>query len=677
MRSNIDIDDAFFEKRHDVRPYSLNELKVNMIHKFCRTLIQLTFLAATLLLDEPGAYAVELKSPDGQLVVNIGVNETGSLANLLTYQVSWKQRPILVQSQLGFAIEGLLKSDGMRIVDIKTATFDQTWKTVCGERNEVRNNYNELMIDLQTLGDCSAKVSITFRVFNEGLAFRTTLPEQENLNKVVVNHERTEFRFTADHKTWAVYSAQGNYQEVRLSEVKAGCERPLTIQAGEDLYLAIGEAGLVNYARMKFAPLENSSTGLVSELHGKFEAKLPLTTPWRFIMVASRPGELIENNFIVLNLNEPCAIADTSWIKPGKVIREVTLTTQGGKALVDFAVKRRLQYIHFDAGWYGNEYDGASDATTVTLDPKRSQGPLALHEVIAYANEQDIGVILYVNRRALEKQLDEILPLYKSWGIAGVKYGFVNVGSQPWTTWLHEAIRKAADHHLMVDVHDEYRPTGYERTYPNLMTAEGIAGDETSPLNTNTLTLLFSRMLCGPADHTVCYYSERVDTNATHAYQLAKSVCFYSPWQYLYWYDRPAAAPGKVGGAGGGNQVIGDEPELEFFDNLPTTWDETRVIYGEVGKYAVIARRHGTAWYIGAMNSGEDRTLSLSLNFLDNASLGDLEQYVAIRYIDDPNVKTRTKVLIERLPVTQSSVLQLALPAQGGEAIRIVPSPKS
>ena len=172
---------------------------------------------------------------------------------------------------------------------------------------------------------------------------------------------------------------------------------------------------------------------------------------------------------------------DTSWIKPGKVIREITLTDAGAEACLDFAVEHNFQYVEFDAGWYGHEYDDASDATTITLDPKRSKGPLDLRGFIDRANERGIGVILYVNRRCLERQLDEILPLFKEWGVKGVKYGFVRVGSQEHTSWLHDAIRKAAEHELLVDVHDEYRPTGYSRTYPNLLTQEGVRGDEAGP----------------------------------------------------------------------------------------------------------------------------------------------------------------------------------------------------
>jgi alpha-glucosidase len=388
-------------------------------------------------------------------------------------------------------------------------------------------------------------------------------------------------------------------------------------------------------------------------------------------MVADTPAALLAHNSLVLNLNDPCALADTSWIKPGKVIREVTLATAGGKACVDFAVRRGLQYVEFDAGWYGPENSSTSDATGVHVDPARSPGPLDLHEVIRYAGQRGIGILLYVNHKALERQADQILPLYHKWGVKGVKFGFVNVGSQHWTAWLHAAVRKAAEERLMVDIHDEYRPTGYSLTYPNLMTMEGISGDETSPTNRQTLTVQFTRMLAGPADNTVCYYDARVDRNASHAYQLAKPVCLFSPWQFLYWYDRPAGSPPKKGGAGNAQTTIHNEPELEFYDALPTVWDETRVLEGKIGEYAVIGRRSGDQWFLGCMNGGEARTFDIRLDFLDCG-----KSYVAHVYSDDPSVPTRTHVKIERREVDTASVLRIAVSSQGGQAIRVAPKDK-
>jgi alpha-glucosidase len=621
-----------------------------------------------LALASPVAGAAELRSPDGRVAVTFSVRDDGREQGCLYYSVAFRGASVLAESRLGLVLEGApALAAGFTLVAVGRRSHDETWTPVYGERRSIRDHYNELAVDLADGQAPRRRLRLTFRAYNEGVAFSYTLPTQEAMTRVVVSAERSEFRFTGDHTTWVVYSAQGNYAKVALSQLKSGAERPLTVQFADAAYAAIAEARLVDYARMKLSPLTGVPHGLVSDLSGSVESPLPLTTPWRVVMVAGSAGRLLEQNDLLLNLNDPCEIADTSWIRPGKVIREVTLTTAGGIACVDFAAKHGLQYVEFDAGWYGHENDDAADARAVNVDPKRSKGPLDLHEVIRYAGARGIGVILYVNRRALERQIDEILPLYEQWGVKGVKYGFVNVGTQLWTAWLHEAVRKAAAHRLMVDVHDEYRPTGYSRTYPNLMTQEGIAGDETSPANANTLTILFSRVLAGAADHTICYYDARVACHATHAYQLAKAVCLYSPWQFLFWYDRPPESPQGVAGAGGAAPVIGDEPELEFFTSLPTVWDDTKVIHGRVGEYAVIARRSGEEWYVAGMNSGEARTLDVPLGFLERD-----RRYTAYVYRDDPAAPTRTRVTIERMPVSAGGVLRLSMSAQGGQAVRIV-----
>ena len=624
-----------------------------------------------------------LKSPDGNVIVGFDLKDTDGLRSCPTYTVKYYDHLVIAESRLGLVIKdvGPLE-DGFEIVEVSRSSHDSMYSPVYGERETIRDHYNQLVAELKESRPPHRQLRLTFRAYNEGAAFCYTLPQQNALKNFVISAEKTQFQFTSDHTAYAVYSAQGQYSKVPLSQIKNNCERPLTVEIDEDLYASVAEARLVDYARMRLSPEQGQPLTLVSSLHGEVHASTPMTTPWRVIMLGRTPGELLEQNYLLLNLNEPCAIDDTSWIKPGKVIREVTLTTTGGKACVDFAVEHNLQYIEFDAGWYGHEYSDDSDARTISVDPKRSKGPLDLHYIIDYAKQRGIGIILYVNRRALEKQLDEILPIYEKWGIKGVKYGFVQVGSQEWTTWLHEAVRKAARHHLMVDIHDEYRPTGYSRTYPNLMTQEGIAGDETKPSNSLTLTILFTRMLAGAADNTICYYDRRVDDNASHAYQLAKSVCFYSPWQFLYWYDRPsivsrASRPriaGKMpathtGGAGGGRNVIGDEPELEFFDHVTTVWDDTKVLHGQIGEYAVIARRSGESWFIGYMNGNDQHTFDIPLDFLDKG-----RRYIAHIYSDDPAVSTRTHIKISRCIVDSLSILKAELLPRGGQAIRIHPA---
>ena len=614
--------------------------------------------------------AVETDSPSGKISFAIGVRAVDDSEACPVYSLCFRGRTLIELSRLGLETEDeTCFVDGFAITGVTRTQNNSTWKPVYGERKSVRDRYNQCVVELERKDEQHRRLIVTIRAYDEGVAFCYTIPVQKGLEQISITRENTEFRFTDNHTTWAAYNAQDDYEETQLSRLEKGCERPLTFRIADDIYVALAEARLVDFARMKLSPCVGVPNALVSDLSSTVEADLPLTTPWRVIMVGESPGELLENNDLFLNLNAPCAIDDTSWIKPGKVIREVTLTTEGGKACADFAHRRNLQYVEFDAGWYGHEYDRSSDASAVSVDPKRSPGPLDLKEVIDYAEGKGIGIILYVNRLALERQLDSILPLYQEWGVKGLKYGFVQVGGQKWTAWLHHAVRRAAAHRLMVDVHDEYRPTGYSRTFPNLMTQEGIRGDEARPSSRVTLTILFTRMLAGAGDNTICYYDRRVGEIASHAFQLAKAVCVYSPWQFVYWYDRPPESPQNIGGAGGKHPVIGDEPELEFFDRVPTVWDDTRVIDGEIGEHAVIARRSGSEWFVGAMNGETARTLKIPLDFLDEG-----KRYTAHIYSDDETIPTSTHVKIERRQVTATTTLSAELAPSSGLAARLVPA---
>jgi alpha-glucosidase len=271
--------------------------------------------------------------------------------------------------------------------------------------------------------------------------------------------------------------------------------------------------------------------------------------------------------------------------------------------------------------------------------------------------------MLYVNQRALEQQLDTLIPLFEKWGVDGIKFGFVQVGSQHWTNWLHEAVKKCALHHLVVDIHDEYRPTGFSRTYPNLLTQEGVRGNEEFPDATHNVTLPFTRFVAGAADYTVCYYKQNFERRPvkeherflknTSAHQLALPVVFYSPLQFMYWYDKPSDCR--------------DEPELEFFDALPTTWDDTKVVQGEIGEYITIARRKGNEWFVGTMNNTLARKLDIPLSFLETG-----KKYVAHIYSDDEHQPTRTKVRIDRMIVNSETVIKVLLKGNDGQAMRFI-----
>lgn len=636
--------------------------------------------------------SVELTSPDGLKTFTFHNQENSGEQNGIPFSVNYGDEIVLLPSILELSSDKLDFNQPFLVEKIERSEVRDEWHSNFSELSTVPDNYNQIIIAL-TSG--ASNLNLIGRAYNEGIAFAYEIPEQNGISALQLD-ESIHYNFTKNHQVWStpkrgnrVLTAQGEYKKIPLSELQEGCERPLLIDMGDSLKVALAEAKLVDYARLSFNKGTSSKHSIVSTLDGKMgEQKqdtvsgaiiadrkktgfkvlknLPFQSPWRVVMMGESEAELLENNYIIQNLNDPVDIADTSWIIPGKVLRETTLTTNGGFAAIDFVANHNMQYVLFDAGWYGNEMDNASDATTITLDPKRSKGPFDIEAITKYAKEKNIGVILYVNRRALEKQLDEVLPLFKKWGVAGIKYGFVRVGDQDATAWMHEAVKKAAAYEMIIDVHDEYRPTGFSRTYPNFLTQEGIRGDEETVPNDHTLITMFTRMLAGAADNTVCYYNSRVDTMGSRASQLAKTVCIFSPLQFLYWYDKPSDSPEKLDGLWGDSGHIGIEPELEFFDAVPTTWDETKVLKAEIGEIGVIARRKGTEWFIGGINGKQPKSFKLYFSFLEPA-----KNYTAKVYTDDETVETRTKVNIEEIEVNSTTVLNMEVAANNGFALHV------
>jgi alpha-glucosidase len=309
-----------------------------------------------------------------------------------------------------------------------------------------------------------------------------------------------------------------------------------------------------------------------------------------------------------------------------------------------------MQYILFDWKWYGPAFDFASDASKVVAPG------LDMPKVIAYGKEKGIGVWLYVNQQALQTQADVIFPIYRQWGIAGVKFGFVQFATHHWSLWVHETIKKAAQNNLMVNIHDEYRPTGNQRTWPNLLTAEGIRGNEEFPSASHNTYLPFTRSITGPADYTICYFDPRL-IHTTHAHQLALPVIFFSPLQTFYWYDTP--------------KRIQEVPELEFFDKVPVVWDDTKVLHDNMGSLVTIARRNGNEWFSGTICGNEPKNMVLPLDFLEAG-----KTYVANIYTDDESVSTVTKVKISKMLVDSRQHLTFDLIAGGGCAIHFEPASK-
>ena len=551
---------------------------------------------------------------------------------------------------------------GMEVINVERTAKDDTWNPIYGEYSSIRDHYNEMVIHLMKGGnhDNSGNsydkrqqylFDIIVRAYDEGVAIRYHFPEATNGLFMHITDDLTSFRLAPGAEAYHFAWAQSHSNKVKLLKSekawKDEAERPLTLHLTNGLYAAIGEAALSDFVRGKLKLKADNE--LQMAMFQSADIITAYDMPWRFIMVGEKAIDLINNKQMVLNLNVPCQIADAKeWIRPGKAFRVCRLDKKTLYEGVDFCVDRGLQYIELDAGWYGPEMKMSSSALKVA-----DNRDFDMAELCAYAKSKGIGVWVYVNQRALYQDLDKILPLYQKWGICGIKFGFVQIGSQEWTTWLHNAVKKCADYHIMVDIHDEYRPTGWSRTYPNLMTQEGIGGNEEMPAADHNVVLPFTRFLCGPADYTPCYFNGRVKN--TKAHQLAMPVVYYSPVTFLYWYDLPNAYKG--------------EKELDFWKHCPAVWDESKALAGEIGEYIVQARRTGNDWFVGAMNGLQVR--DITLNTADFLQKG--KKYRVEIYNDDPSLQTRTKVSSTEMVIKAGKQLKLYLQASGGVALRFVP----
>lgn len=615
------------------------------------------------------AQAVEtLQSPNGKYQFTFSQKE-----GKLLYSLDYAGKPVVEAGELGVNIDNHLVESamgipvdnskvwphGMEVTSVDRRSEDNTWKPVYGEYAQIRDCYNEMTIHLikggkhQDGGGTAYDkrqqylLEIIVRAYDEGVAIRYHFPEATNGLFMHITDDLTSFRFAPGAEAYHYAWAQSHANKVKLLKSEAAwkeeAERPLTLRLDNGLYAAIGEAALSDFVRGKLKLKADNE--LQMALFHPADIITAYDMPWRFIMVGEKAIGLINNKQMVLNLNAPCQIQDTSWIKPGKAFRVCRLDMKTCMEGVDFCVDRGLQYIELDAGWYGPEMKMSSSALKV-LETRDIDMP----KLCQYAKSKGIGVWVYVNQRALYQELDQLLPLYEKWGISGIKFGFVQIGSQEWTTWLHNAVKKCADHHIMVDIHDEYRPTGWSRTYPNLMTQEGIGGNEEMPDAEHNTILPFTRFLCGPADYTPCYFNGRVKN--TKAHQLAMPVVYYSPITFLFWYDLP--------------NVYKGEKELDFWKYCPTVWDESKALQGEIGEYIVQARRSGNDWFVGAMTGLLAR--DITLNTADFLQKG--KKYRVEIYNDDPKLNTRTKVSTVVQTIKAGKILKLHLQSSGGAALR-------
>lgn len=602
------------------------------------------FAALFCMMITTAASAVEhvIASPNGRHEITFKLTN-GTPA----YHVKFEGKPILLDSQLSVTLNGKMLKDGFEILETTTDSKDSKWAPVVGSKSSYPDAYNQRIVKLRSTTDKNWDISLTFRAYNEGVAFRYSITNNSDDPKFEVTSENTGFQFTDDHFVYYDDYPQARYSKVRLSEMGRNSIRPLLVETSSN-FLAIAEAGSME----AYVPMTLNRSGenrLVTGFRrGRVSAQGSLATPWRVIMAAKKPGTLVENHYLLQNLSPPSELKDTSWIKPGKVWRSA-LKTSAAKDIIDYAAANNYQYVHYDAGWYGPERSADSNPLTI-IDP------IDLKETIEYGRARGIGLICYINKIAMSRyDLDKTFRTYREWGLSGVKFGFVNWESQSDMEFLHMAIRKAAEHRLIVDIHDNFRLTGIERTYPHLLTVEGILGNEerASKGNTpeNVLTTSFARMIAGAGDYTPCFLDGRV---VSRSFQLALGVVFYSPLQYLHWYDQIEKYAGR------------SFPELEFWKEMPTTWDDSKVIHGVIGDHMTVARRKGKSWFVGTIVN-DARELKFPMNFL-----GDGE-YIARIYKESPGNKK--EVSIESIEIDSSSTIIASMSSGSGHAIWIRPKP--
>jgi alpha-glucosidase len=631
-------------------------------------------------------------SPDGNLSVTLELkaNPQPYLAGERAYyRVSYQGTPLLADSPLGLDFKGGRALDrDFEIVSTDQQSRDSTWENPFGAQRKVRDHYNQLSVSLRERQAPGRRVDFIFRAYDEGVAFRYFLPKQEGLEKFTLASENTGFYFARDSFAYALNlgrfntSNEGEFRRISLGEVKPASivNLPLLIEVPGGPWVGLLEADLTDYAGMYLGGVpgvENALISKLSPLPSRMDevviGKTPKATPWRVLLVNQRPGGLIESNYLILNLSTPCALADTSWIKPGKaawdwwsgsfaknVSFKPGMNTATMKHYVDFAAAHHLEYMLVDAGWSPQKDDIHPEDIT------RYIPTVDIPAIVAYAKERGVKVMIWVHWSAVKKQIDQAFPLYEKWGVAGVKIDFMDSDHQEMVNFYEEMVRKAAAHHLTVDFHGAYKGTGLRRAYPNLLTREGVMGMEYSKWSERVtpehdVTIPFTRMLAGPMDYTPGSFhnATRAEfqprfvepmSQGTRAHQLAMYVVFESPLAMLSDYP----------------EAYDNQPGIEFLEKVPTVWEVTKVLNGEPARYITIARQHGESWYLGSMTNWDARDLEIPLDFLGQ---GEYEAWIFADGADAD--KVASSLTISKKRVRLSDKLNLHLAPGGGAAVAL------
>ena len=608
-------------------------------------------------------------------------------------------------SPLGLVLtigEDTLRDVRWSVESAEYASADDTWETVWGEERFIRDRHNEMKISLAAK---AMRMNIVFRVFNDGFAFRYEFPEQE-LRDLTVLDEQTAYVFAEEPQIWAIpwrtEYYEGIYTKAPLHEKDTMCS-PLTLEMADGMYAFLHEANVTDYPCQNLYTQSANTLGTYltpwmrdgKVLEDKAYLDAPFVTPWRFMILTHTLPEMMASR-IMLNLNEPCRIEDTSWIKPMKFLgiwwsmhlHEWTWSQGNRHGATTANMRRYLKFASengfggvlaegWNTGWEG--YEGINNDRFSFVTPYPDYDVDALSR---YAKELGVNIICHheTSGRAdeYEADLDTAYQFMQHHGMPAVKTGYVCPlirtrdgyqfnRSQGVVQHYRKVIETAAKYHICIDNHEPAMPSGLQRTYPNLMTQEGVRGQEYNAWDrrggnppSHTATLPFTRGLAGPTDFTPAIFNFSEIVKGTHphstlAKQLGEFVVIYSPLQM----------------AADAIENYEGQPALTFIESCPTTWSKTLVPNGEIGKYITIVRkeRGGDRWFIGSITNEDARKLSVALDFLDEGA-----QYRAIIYEDGPEADYENNpysMTIRQVEVTSKDCLQLQLARSGGAAVRI------
>ena len=626
----------------------------------------------------PGAkIGVSTVSPDGRLAVTVQCH------GQLSYDVTLGGQPVVVSSRLGLAFsDGPELGGSVELEGVERRAIDFQWENHFGKFRAMRDHFNETRLRLR---EKNIGFDVVVRVYDDGIAFRYVLPKQPGLDKFRLAADLTQFLFSGDCRAWAgkTTSYECQFPEIRLSQLSGDKKSlPLVVETPA-AFVAVAEADVRDWSGSSLvAAGVEGMFGARAELISPVQSRTPRESPWHALIIGKNAGDLTVSTLLA-NLAAPSRIADVSWIKPGLMAWDSWWTgvnpywsqykgvhargkTRSHKDYIDLAAAMGWPYMLVDWYWYDQ---GSKDPETAIKPLEHIDMP----ELMSYAKAKGVRLVLWVNSKNIPSIGEEkLFDTYSAWGAAGVKIDFFpKNGSQSTQRWAEELLASAARHRLVVDFHGAYTPTGFSRTWPNLLTQEGVLGEEYCKLgrlfsSQHMVTLPFTRGLLGPADVTPGGFLNRTaaqfvpdsvpcQVEGSRTRQLALSVMIDSPLLCLA--DSPVNYLGQ--------------PGIEFFRGLPTTWDETRVVSSEMTGHLVQARRNGNRWWVVAMNNDKPLALDVPLGFLGSG------KFSAKIYSDTSETVTKPESLgVTARAVTSMDTLKVNMAPAGGFAAVIEPDNK-